>query len=87
MQDRFEAWTTSLDAPASHAFAVTPSNADLLTEATRALYVGGGGNLALVMLSGAEISLLSVAAGSILPLRVRQVKATGTTATALVGLV
>lgn len=86
MPDRFSAHAAGLTAPASHAFAATAHDSTELNEVTRALYVGGAGSLALVMESGAAVTL-SGAGGRLLPLRVRQVKATGTTATALVGLV
>lgn len=87
MQDRYENYATSFDGPANHGFAVTPNDATDLAEITRAVYVGGGGALAVVLNSSAELVLLNVAAGALLPLRARRVKATGTTATGIVGLV
>jgi hypothetical protein len=86
MTDRFNSRAEGLTAPARHGFAITPADGADLGELTRALYVGGAGNITLVMASGAELLLSGVPAGSLLPLRVRRVKATGTTATALVGL-
>ena len=84
--DRFEQFSGSLDAPASSAFAIAASDTVDLTEVTRAIYVGGAGNLSVVMLSGQVTLFTSVVAGAILPLRVRRVNATGSTATNLVGL-
>lgn len=86
MTDRFEALATGLDAPTSHGFAVVPHDANPLAETTRALYVGVAGHVALVLASGASVTLSNVAGGTILPLRATQVRATGTTASALVGL-
>ena len=86
MPDRFDSTATGLDAPASHGFAITPHDSNELAETTRALYVGTAGSVALVMASGAALSLVNVAGGTILPLRVRAVRATGTCAGALVGL-
>ena len=87
MIDRFEYNTAGLDAPAGHGFAIVPHDTDELSEVTRALYVGSAGTLAVVLASGAAVTLANIAGGSILPLRVRQVKATNTTAAAIVGLV
>lgn len=87
MQDRYDGHATSLDGPASHGFAVTPNDATDVAEITRALYIGSGGALAVVLHSGAEATLQNVASGTLLPLRARRVKATGTTATGIVGLV
>lgn len=86
MTDRFNSRAEGLTAPARHGFDITPADGADLGELTRALYVGGAGNVTLVMASGAEVTLAGLLAGSLLPLRVRRVKATGTTATALVGL-
>jgi len=85
MTDRFAAFQPSLSGPASTGFTVVPDDATDLPEATRALYVMGG-NLAVTMLSGAEFVLSGLPDGSLLPLRVVRVRATGTTAGAIVGL-
>ena len=53
--------------------------------ATRALYVGTGGDLVVTMRGGQEITLTNVADGSLLPIQVTQVK-TASTASGLVGL-
>lgn len=87
MADRFQNTAPSLAGPAMHGFAVTPSDSTALAETTRALYVGTTGAVALVMASGASITLIGVPSGTILPLRASKVMATGTTATDIVGLV
>ena len=87
MPDRFETSATGLTAPAIHGFAITPHDANEVAETTRAVYVGTAGNLSVVLLSGAAIVFSGLAGGTVLPIRVRQIKATGTTAGALVGLV
>lgn len=71
---------------ARRGFAVTPSDAADLTAETRALYIGQGGDLALILSSGDAITLSGVISGSLLPLRATRVKATGTTAGQIVGL-
>jgi hypothetical protein len=87
MPDRFSDHAPALQSPASHGFSVVPNDIADLTEVTRALYVGASGSVAVTLASGAEIAFAGVAGGTVLPVRVRRVKAAGTTATALVGLV
>ena len=50
------------------------------------LYVGGAGDLAVVTDGGDEVVFTAVAAGSFLPVHIKQVKATGTDATAILAL-
>lgn len=87
MTDRFKGRAAGFDSPASHAFTITPNDGSDLSEVTRALYVGTGGTIAVVMHSGAPVSFTSVPDGAVLPVRVARVKATGTTAAAILGLV
>jgi hypothetical protein len=85
MIDTFRKHGRSLTSPPEEAAAITPDDAAELGHATRAIWVGGGGDLRLRLLGGAVVTLAAVPAGSLLPLRARQVLADGTTATALVG--
>lgn len=87
MPDRFQNASPSLSGPASHGFAVTPHDTNLLSETTRALYVGAAGTLAVVLASGASITFTGVASGTVLPVRANKVMATGTSATDILGLV
>ncbi|QDZ10718.1 spike base protein, RCAP_Rcc01079 family [Devosia ginsengisoli] len=87
MQDRYDGYSSSLAGPVGHGFAIVPDDGADLAEITRALYVGVGGSLSIVLQSGAELTLQGVAAGTVLPLRVRRLKASGTSASAVVGLV
>lgn len=87
MTDRFQTSSSSLSGPASHAFAVTPSDSTLLAETTRGIYVGTGGAIAALMLSGASVTFPSVPSGAVLPLRLTKIMATGTTASDIVALV
>ena len=86
MTDTYSAHASSLTAPARDGFAVTPNEASDLPDVTRALYVGGPGHLVLMLQAGATVTLSNVPSGSLLPLRVRRILATGTSATAIVGL-
>ncbi|MEL7728118.1 hypothetical protein AAG612_01130 [Citromicrobium bathyomarinum] len=87
MIDRFASFQDSPAGPAQACFAISPDDAAELPTATKAIYIGEAGNIVLVPLSGtAEITFANLPAGAILDVRARAVKATGTTAAALVGL-
>ncbi len=75
-------------APAAHLFAITPSDATIFPTATRGIWVGGAGNIAIVALSdtGSPVTLTAVPAGTLLQIAAQQVMATGTTATDIVGM-
>ena len=70
MIDTFRKHGRSLTSPPEDAAAILPDDAAELAHATRALYVGGGGDLRLRLLGGAEVTLVAVPAGTLLPLRV-----------------
>lgn len=86
--DEFKNNKGGLTTPATKAVAVTPSDTDELATVSRALYVGGAGNLSLILAGDSSaVTFTGVPAGTILPFRVKQVKSTSTTATAIVALV
>ena len=68
--------------------AVTGSDStDLTNAATRGLYIGGAGAVKVDLISGATgVTFSGLAAGSILPVGVKRVYATGTTATGIIAL-
>ena len=72
--------------PAGDALTITPADSDL-SIISRAIYVGVAGNLTVKM-AGSEniVTFTGVAAGSLLPIRVTQVRSTATTATDIVAL-
>lgn len=86
MSDKFSNHQSSLNAPATSAFEILPDDVNPLPNVTRAIYVGGAGNLAITMLDGQTLTLEAVQPGAIYPLRCTHVRATGTTATGLAGL-
>jgi hypothetical protein len=87
MSDPFATTSPGLAGPANHAFAVTPNDGANLAVVTRGLYVGTGGDLSVIPKGdSAPISFVGVASGTVLPLRVQRVRATGTTAADIVGL-
>ncbi len=73
-------------ASASGGEAVTPHDTNELTKFSRALYVGGAGNVAVITTDGSALTFTAVAAGTTLAVQCKQVKATNTTATAILAL-
>ena len=71
---------------ADHFQVVSPSNAVDLAFKSRALYIGGTGDVTVQNALGTSVTFLAVPAGSILPLVTGRVMATGTTATGIVVL-
>ena len=86
MTDSFRRHSRSLTAPPEHGAAVTPDDGRDLAVTTRALYVGGAGDLAVRMADGTLLTFGAVPAGTLVPVRVVRVLATGTSATRVVGL-
>ena len=83
--DNFKLHTERLDSPGASAIAITPSNTDALEKISRAIYIGGAGNLTVEMLGGQTVTFVGLSAGCLLPIRVNKVL-TSTTATNLVAL-
>lgn len=66
--------------------AVTPGDTTIVSTypLTRALYVGVGGNVNVILNDGTTVLLKNVPTGSFLPLSVKIIKSTSTTATDMV---
>lgn len=62
---------------------ITPSDTVDLPRVTQGLWIGGAGNVAAVMQNNQVGLITGVPAGAWLPLAVRRVNATGTTATTI----
>ncbi len=86
MAETYEHHAAGLESPASHAFEVVPDDTNPLPSPTRAIYVGNGGHLCLILLSGATVTFQNLPAGSLLPVRATRIFATRTTATGILGL-
>ena len=86
MTDFFKNHARGLSSPAENAVAITPDDAAELAVAPRALFLGQGGDLAVVMLGGESVVFGNCPAGTLLPVRVARVRATGTTAARILGL-
>jgi hypothetical protein len=78
--------------PATQLSSLTPDTAASVTTSDTApnvftqLYIGGAGNVAVVTENGDTVTFTAVPVGTTLSIRVKQVKATGTTATNIVGM-
>lgn len=64
--------------------AITPNDSTAVD--FNGIYVGGAGNIKVDLYDGSTVTLNGALVGTIYPLRVTKVYATGTTATNLVGL-
>lgn len=84
MTDHFKSYAPGMSDPIQTASAISPNDSADLAKATRALYVGGSGNLRVTLVSGDIVSFSGVNVGWH-PLRVQRVWATGTTASSIVG--
>jgi len=76
--------------PAEEAGAITPSDSTVFNPPYRSLWVGGAGNISVVMSDDREaettVTFSGIAAGTWMPIRVVKVMATGTTATLIAGV-
>jgi len=67
--------------PYGHAFVATPSNTVDLPFISREIYIGGTGNLTVIMQGGASCLFSALPVGAKLPIACERIMATGTTAT------
>lgn len=82
-------WTSdnNILAPALHGAAITKHDTDnIATGLTRAVYVGGAGAMTVVWMDNTTTTITGIAAGTILPIRIKRVNSTGTDATNMVAL-
>jgi hypothetical protein len=86
MADPYAKNVAGLDSPAENSADLTPDDGTDLTTATRALWVGVTGSVKVTLVGGTTVTFASVPGGTILPVRVARLWATGTSATNLLGL-
>lgn len=73
--------------PAVGAYTITTSDSTVLARPTRAVYVGGAGDVAVRMADDSSTPIFkAVPVGTVLNIRADKILATGTTATFLLGL-
>ncbi|CAH1205630.1 hypothetical protein PAECIP111893_02382 [Paenibacillus plantiphilus] len=79
---------TFTNSSARDAVAITPNDgADLAKYPTKGIYVGVAGDIRVDLIDGtAPVTFKDVSKGSIFPVAVKRVYATGTTATDIVGV-
>lgn len=85
MSDKFANYPSNLDSPAANAASVTPNDSIDLSTSSRSLWIGGEGNLSVVMVGGQTVTFTALTVGWH-PLRVARVLSTGTTATNIVAV-
>lgn len=77
----------SVTIPAAHAVAVTPHDTDELALYSRGLYLGGYGNVAVILADDSSaVTFVDLLPGIIHPIRAKVVKSTGTTAPNIVAV-
>jgi hypothetical protein len=75
-------------APALGLVAITPSDSTDLSTAVRSIYVGVGGDVCVIDTAGNTVTHVGAPQGGYLgPFAVARVKATGTTASSLIGYI
>lgn len=77
----------TVDFSAKRLRAVTPHDTNELEFVAKALFVGTGGTISIIAQEDTAAVSLTVATGSIVPVRAKLVRATGTTATGIVALI
>jgi hypothetical protein len=71
---------------ADHFQLIVPSDTVELSFKTRAIYVGGAGNITMLNAMGVAITFIGLPVGAILPVVTNRVNATLTTATNLIAM-
>ncbi|MDJ0979373.1 MAG: hypothetical protein QNI87_12675 [Erythrobacter sp.] len=85
MLDKYERFASSTVTPSEEAFAIVPNDTETLPVVPKFLYVGGAGDVVLrSMNSEVDVIFKNVPAGAHLFVRASHVRATGTTASAIV---
>lgn len=85
--DLFRSHSDMPGAPSRAPFAITPHDSNELSVIPKALYVGTGGTVILRGIGGAsDVTFTNVSDGQVLDVRAQFVRATGTTASDIIGL-
>lgn len=87
MPDAFmDKYPEDLILPIRKLFAVTPHDSNELSTIPRAIFVGTGGDVSIIAQDDSSPVTLKVQGGTLLPVRAKIIRATGTTATDIVGM-
>lgn len=72
--------------PIRNAASVTPNDSTDLTHVSRAIYVGGAGDMQLTTAGGDTVTLIGLLVGTYMPIEASRIWSTSTTATNIVAL-
>ncbi|MDP1026406.1 hypothetical protein Q5H91_04210 [Sphingomonas sp. KR1UV-12] len=90
MADPFNGVFSGVSDPGERASVVVPSDTTDLTETPKSIYVGTGGDIAMIgdneATGAAPVIWRNVPSGACLPFRPRRIRATGTTASDIVAI-
>lgn len=86
MADTFPRHTDTAFSSARRLLAVTPHDTNEIIDPTKAIFIGGAGNISIIAVDDTTSVTLAVQSGQILPIRAKIIRATGTTATGIVAL-
>ena len=87
MNDPFKSHQTALTSPARNGFSVVPDDGTDLPVNCRSLFIGGSGDVSAILVGDSSpVIFKNIPPGSILPISVKRVEVTLTTATDIVGL-
>ena len=84
MPNPFQSWSSDMQSIHQVIFAITPNDSVDLDPPSRGVYIGVAGDIKVTAVGGGT-ETYTVVAGSVLPVAVIRVFATGTTATGLKG--
>ena len=86
MADQYAFVNTAISGPAIGGFAITPNDSTEFDQPTRFFRVGGAGTVAVVTTDGSELTFTVTSVPEVIDVRAKKIKATGTTATGIIGL-
>ena len=87
MNDPFKSHQTALTSPARNGFSLMPDDGTDLPVNCRSLFIGGAGDVSAILVGDSSpVIFKNIPSGSILPISVKRVVSTLTTATDIVGL-
>lgn len=86
-KDLFGAKSGPSIGPASRLRAVVPSNDEDLEYVTNGIIASGAGTISIIARDDTAAVTVPIAAGQLLPIRAKRIRATGTTATGIVALI
>lgn len=76
-----------VESPSRKAVEITPDDNNDLATWSKALYIGGGGNIEVQLVDDSgPTTFIAVPTGTVLPIRAKRIFSTGTTATFIVAL-